>query len=261
LSENIRQHLFQRVGLFRSEPMLLIGDLVRETRNYEAALRAVATGHRTPSEVAKVSGIVPSNLSPYLRRLIELGLIERRVPATIPAAQRRRTTRSRYHLRDPYLRFYYRFIEPQLEMVEQGLTDLLWERISEQFRAFVGVTAFEELCREWTLVQARNGQLPFRPEIVGSHWDRDAQIDVVALNWREKAILLGECKWGVGPVRRSVLRELVEKTARVVPEEGWQVHYALFARAGFTDAARTLAAGLNLLLVDLTRLDAELDRQ
>ena len=143
-------------------------------------------------------------------------------------------------------------------MVEQELTDLLWERIGEQFRAFVGVTAFEELCREWTLVQARRGQLPFRPEIVGSHWDQEAQVDVVALNWREKAILLGECKWGVGRVGRGVLRELVDKAPRVVPEDGWQVHYALFARDGFTDAARTLASGLEMLLVDLNTLDADL---
>ena len=56
-------------------------------------------------------------------------------------------TRSRYYLHDPYLRFYFRFIEPNLETIELELTDLLWERIGEQFRAFVGLTAFEGLCR------------------------------------------------------------------------------------------------------------------
>ena len=37
--------------------------------------------------------------------------------------QRERNGSSRYHLDDPYLRFYFRFIEPSLEMVELGLTD------------------------------------------------------------------------------------------------------------------------------------------
>lgn len=261
LSKNIRQNLFQRVGMFPSEPLLLISDLVRETRNYEAALQAVAMGQRTPSEIAKIKGIVPSNLSPYLRRLIELGLIERRIPATIPADQRQQTTQSRYFLRDPYLRFYYRFIAPNLEMIELGLTDLLWERISEQFRAFVGLTAFEELCREWTLVQARKGRLPFNPEIVGSHWDKDSQVDVVAINWREKAILLGESKWSVEPVGRSVLKELVDKTPLVAPKDDWQVHYVLFARNGFTEAARAFAGGIDMLLVDLTILETDLSQQ
>jgi len=258
LSANIREHLFQRMGMFRSEPAVLISDLVREPRNYEATLRAVATGRHTPAEIGRAIGVASSNLAPYLRRLRELRLIERRIPATIPPDQRRSTTRSRYHLCDSYLRFYFRFIEPNLEMVEMELVDLLWERIGEQFRAFVGLTAFEELCREWTLSQARMGRLPFAPELVGSHWAPDAQVDVVAINWREQAILLGECKWGAGPVRRSVIRELSEKTPRVVPGEDWQVHYALFARAGFTDAARAEAGLLGALLVDLETLDADL---
>jgi hypothetical protein len=58
-------------------------------------------------------------------------MVERRVPATIPQDKRRSTTRSRYHLADPYLRFYFRFIEPYLEMIELGRADLLWERIAE----------------------------------------------------------------------------------------------------------------------------------
>ncbi len=258
LSDNIRQHLFQRLGMFRSEPLVLINDLVRETRNYEAALRAVASGRRTPSEIARTMDVAPSNLAPYLRRLCALGLVERRIPATIPPAQRRTTTRSRYHLRDSFLRFYFRFIEPNLEMVELELTALLWERIGEQFRAFIGMTAFEELCRQWMLAQARAQALPFMPELVGSHWATDAQVDVVAINWREQAILLGECKWGVKALGRSVVRELAAKASRVAPGDDWQVHYAFFARAGFTDAARAEAELLGAALVDLERLDVDL---
>ena len=104
------------------------------------------------------------------------------------------------------------------------------------------------------------GRLPFLPEVVGSHWAADAQVDVVAINWREKAILLGECKWGVDPVGRSTVRELVDKAPRVVPEESWQVHYVLFARAGFTDAARAKAGAVDARLVDLETLDSDLKR-
>ena len=257
LSDNIRQHLFQRTDMFRSEPTLLISDLVRETRNYEAALRAIAAGDHTPADVARTTGISSPNLAPYLKRLLELGLVERRVPATIHPDKRRSTTRSRYHLADPYLRFNFRFIEPHLEMIELGRADLLWERIAEQFRAFVGVTAFEELCREWVRVMAP-AVLPFLPETVGSHWAPDSQVDVVAINWREQAILLGECKWGPRPLSRTVVRELLEKTALVVPDDGWQVHYILFARAGFTEAAAALAVSSGVLLVDLPRLVRDL---
>jgi hypothetical protein len=42
--------------------------------------------------------------------------------------------------------------------------------------------------------------------------------------------------------------------------EGWRVHYAFFARAGFTDAARTEAEAANAQLVDLETLDVDLRR-
>jgi AAA+ ATPase superfamily predicted ATPase len=159
---------------------------------------------------------------------------------------------------DPYLRFYFRFIAPNAELVEQELTKVLWERIADQFRAFVGMTAFEDLCREWVLAKARAELLPLVPEVVGSHWSTDAQVDVVAINWHDKAILLGGCKWGVKAVGRSVIRELVDKTHNVVPDEDWQVYYVFFGRAGFTDAAREEAQSVNGLLVDLEALDKDL---
>jgi hypothetical protein len=67
-------------------------------------------------------------------------------------------------------------------------------------------------------------------------------------------------------VGRNVVRELVEdKTPRVLkalPDEGerWAVHYAVFARAGFTDAARQEADDWSALLVDLSGLNRDLAR-
>jgi AAA+ ATPase superfamily predicted ATPase len=258
LGTNIRQQFFQPMGLFRSEPTVLIGDLVREPKHYEGILRAIANGNTTPSEIAKATGLFSNNLPPYLKRLLALGLVARRIPATVPPDKRRHSKRGRYYLRDPYLRFYFRFIEPNLEMIEFGQADLLWQRIGEQFRAFIGLTAWEELCREWLLLQANAGLLPFPVELVGSHWAKDAQIDVVAINWRDKAILLGECKWQSRPVGRSIIRELIDKAPRVVPANDWQLHFAFFARAGFTDAARLEANQVKALLVDLNRVEVDL---
>jgi hypothetical protein len=61
-----------------------------------------------------------------------------------------------------------------------------------------------------------------------------------------------------------VLRELVEaKTPRVLKDlpdggQGWQVHHALFSRAGFTVAAQAAAQAGAVTLVDLPALAAGL---
>jgi len=259
LTENIRELFMQRTSVFRSEPFFLIGDVIRrETQTYEAVLKSMAAGNRTPQEIGNALGVSSSYLSPYLKQLEELHLVKRRIPATTPPERREKTKTSQYHLSDPYLRFYFRFIAPNAELVEQELSQVLWDRIADQFRAFVGMTAFEDLCREWVLAKARAGKLPMVPELVGSHWSANVQVDVVAVNWHDKAILLGECKWGVEAVRRSVIRELVEKAPKVVAGEGWQVHFAYFARAGFTDAAREEAHTMGAILVELETLDKDL---
>lgn len=96
---------------------------------------------------------------------------------------------------------------------------------------------------------------------VGSHWSRQVQVDVVALNWSSRDILLGECKWGVDKVSRQVVRELLEKKGAQVQRElpqagaGWTIHYALFSRTGFTEAATAEMQARQGLLVDLSLLD------
>jgi hypothetical protein len=188
-------------------------------------------------------------------------LVDRRLPVTQPKAERSRSRSGRYHLSDPYFRFYFQFLEPFLSSSPFD-TDQVIEAIRRNLRAFVGATAFEDLARHWVWGQGKAGLLPFTPDAVGSHWSSRVQVDVVAINWKTHHILLGECKWGADPVDRQVIRELILQktplTLNSLPEngKGWQVSYAVLARAGFTEAARREASGV--FLVDLAELDRKM---
>jgi AAA+ ATPase superfamily predicted ATPase len=258
LADNVRRHLFRPTGMFRTDPQYLLHDEVQQPHNYLAVLLAIAAGNHTQSDIIKATGL--ENITAYLHRLQELHFVRREIPATVPEAKRATSRKGRYDLADPYLRFYYRFIHPNQHLLEQGLYDRLWTLVSEQLPSYVGLYAFEELCREWVLVKARANELPFMPERVGSHWSPEAQIDVVAINWRLKNILLGEAKWTQDRVRRSTVRELVDKTEAVVPDggEGWTVHYVFFARSGFTEAAEAEARQYGASLVNLEALGRDL---
>lgn len=259
LAKNIQELFFQRTGWFRNEPTVLISDLTRrETDGYEGVLRAIAAGNHTRDRIARASEIPNSALSHYLPRLIEMRLIERRLPATVPPSRQRQSRESRYVLKDSYLRFYYRFVDANLHLIEQGLADVLWERIEEQFRSFVAET-FEELCRAWVLAMARKSLLPVNVETIGAHWSRDCQVDVAAVDFRGKRALLGECKWGAGKVGLNVLTELKAKAARVFPKgKQMRVFYVLFARDGFTSELKTEAAKQGILLRTLAEMEPEL---
>ncbi|KAA3660553.1 MAG: ATP-binding protein [Chloroflexi bacterium] len=254
LADNVRRHLLRPTGMFRIEPQFLLQDEVQQPHNYLAILLAISSGHHTQSDIRRTTGI--EHVTSYLNRLQELHFVRRDIPATVPSAKRAASRKGRYDLSDPYMRFYYRFIHPHQHLLAQGLHDWLWQLISEQLRAFIGTYAFEELCREWVLTKARMNELCFMPEYVGSHWSREAQIDVVAINWRLKEILLGGAKWTGDPIRRNIVRGLVEKTGLIVPDDGngWKVHYVFFSRSGFTEAAVSESKKYQAMLVNLESL-------
>jgi AAA+ ATPase superfamily predicted ATPase len=265
LGGNIKEHLFREYGVFRTDPNVLIADQVRDPTTYNAILTAIAAGSRRPTEIATAAKLSHSaSAGPYLTRLVEMDYVHCKLPVTVPLDQQHSSRLGRYVLADNFLRFYFRFVHPNIHFLDRGLKDQVENRISEQLRAFIGMTAFEELCQEWIWSQARANKLPFDVDQVGAQWSRIVQVDVAAISWRDKALLLGEAKWGTDTVGRNVIRELIEKkTPKVLTSlpdsgKGWRIYYAFFARNGFTDAARELAQEHDAWLVDLATLDRDL---
>ena len=261
LSDNIRDVILSPGSMFMAEPSLLLYDELRELSSYLSTLRAISNGHHTLSAISEAALISRTNLTFFLSRLQDLHLVERRLPVTLTTSQQRRSKQGRYHVSDPYFRFYFRFLVPHQKSL-LGPQETL-QHIERELHAFVGL-AFEQLARQWLVRQAQVGALPFTPEAVGAHWSRRVQIDVVAINWQSRDILLGECKWGTDLVSRQIVRELIEQKGphlrRDLPDEGagWTFHYALFAWAGFTETAMAEMAAQAGLLVDLPTLDAGL---
>jgi AAA+ ATPase superfamily predicted ATPase len=265
LVKNIRQVILRPGSRFVGEPTLLLYDEIAEASTHLAIVKAIGAGAHKLGEISGAAVVARNHLPTYLKRLRELRLVARRLAVTIPPAKRRLAKTSRYHLADPFFRFYFRYVHKYRDELALRQEQLI-PAIQDNLRSFVGETAFEELCRQWVVEQAGAGEFPFVVQEVGSHWSRGVQVDVVAVNWPERKILLGDCKWGERVVGRNVVRDLIEsKTPKVLVQlpnkgAGWQVHGAFFARTRFTDAARAEAESVGAMLVDLERLDADLGR-
>ncbi len=238
VSQNIKSQLLTPNNMMQEEPRLLLHDFVREPQNYVAILRAIAHNARTQKEIAAFTGLSQGHISKYLSVLQDADFVDRRIPVT----KGPNTRMGRYHIADPYLRFYYRFLAERGAQLALGVTEQALAEIKRHLIDFIGMHTWEELSREWLLRAGARGALPFAPDRVGSVWTRKAQVDVVGINRMEKTIYLGECKWGTDDSGRKVLTTLVEKTGEIVPGDGqWQVFYLGFDRAGWTEAARAFA--------------------
>lgn len=89
-----------------------------------------------------------THVSKYLDQLQEMRLVERRLPATVHPSQELRSRQGRYHLRDPFLRFYFRFLAARAaDLVYQP--ERIVPVLQQELKGFVGQTAWEELARAW----------------------------------------------------------------------------------------------------------------
>lgn len=248
LIANVADHILDPGGYLYAEPPLLLREELREPRNYFAILQAIAQGRTQLNEISQITGIDRQPASRYLAILQELRLVERRVPITDSMPEKSR--KGIYRLREPFLRFWFRYVAPNVSTLEDGLVEPLARAVAEDLPRFVG-PAFEDLCTSWVAEQGALGQLPFVPRRVGGWWSAAGEIDVVAVG--DAAVLFGECKWTERPVGTNILDDLVRKAVPLAERMKWgAIHYALFAKSGFTAdlVRRAEAEGVSLVAAE-----------
>lgn len=228
IKDEVLRVAFSPAGrLFREAPDMLRAEF-NEPRTYESIIRAIAQGAVTPGQVADHAGLAGANrVAPYLDRLTELGLVQRRVPpaqATVPKPRI-----SQYVLADPYLRFYYAMVDPWRSSIQLGqgavVLDDLW---TERFDHFVS-NAFEDVCRQYVRRLVGAGKIaPIAS--VGFWWFTGGDIDVAGVTGR-KLVLAGSVKWTNEFMKPGDLEDLRRAAATVSP--GDRPRLMLFARSGF----------------------------
>jgi len=253
ISTNIRQHILDaQTGALFNEPRLLLMEELREPRNYFSILRAIAQGRTRLNEITLASGVSEvTSVARYLDILQQMHLITRRVPAT--ESQPEKSKKGIYQIDDHFLRFWFRYVHPNQSGLDLGLSNaILKQRIQPDMDHFVS-TAFEEAAQAFVARLVQGGGLNFLPERIGSWWDRESEIDVLAISQSEKVALVGECKWSVNPIGTNIFVDLKQKTQVLISDHGIQrIEYAIFARSGFTPALEEQAKveGIGLYTVN-----------
>lgn len=260
-SRSLREHCFAPGSIMLGDPAVMLHEQLKEPQNFESVLSAIAAGFHTWGDIARMAGVNETSLGYYLQLLEELEFIERREPVLSPTGGRK----GHYYFRDQFLHFYYRFIVPYLSQIDRGYMDVVATKINQQMRSFIGSYVFEGLCQEWVYAASALDELDFQVEVVGSYWRQyrgeGIQLDVVAANPRTKQLLIGESKWGKAVTSRKIITDLIQRSQRM-PQvaAGWEVHYYLFSRQGYSDAAQEAAKEFNVKLVTLKDIETTLQR-
>ncbi len=240
--QNLAQQFFEIDAFFQREPEFLLREELAEIRQASSILEAVALGRRAQGDIARVVGLSTSALAPHLKNLVGLGYLERVAPLSPRPSPR---TAVVYRVADPLLRFWFRFVEPNVSQARRLTADRAVEQlVLPQWEAFCG-DGFERLCRE-ALPRVYDAEGVSARFDVGEYWDRETQIDVVGLR-ADRWVDLGECKWAERASLADAAAELRVRAARY-PSEGRTVHSRLFVRK----ARRTSREGFTVhTLADL----------
>ena len=237
---NLRRTAFDPSNILYNDGLTLLRDEMRNPRHYAAVLRAIAGGHHTLSTIAREAGVERSSLPASLSTLQGLGYVERRVPIGIARSARRQ--RGTWHIVDPYVRFWGRYILPYTGAIEKGQgAGLVEQVVRPTWEQFVAIT-WEELVRASVYGLAARRTPGFWPEAVGSWWDATHQLDLVAVSYQQRTAWLGEVRWRGNPMGMADLEALRQRVrAWRGSETGWHLYYALFSRGGFTGSLQRQA--------------------
>jgi AAA+ ATPase superfamily predicted ATPase len=136
--------------------------------------------------------------------------------------------------------------------LELGSIDYVADRIAQDFDQLLGAV-YEKICRELCRKFMTDGAMQF--SALGKWWNRNEEIDLVALDEEASTAWFGECKWSVNKVGIDIFRSLKEKAAQVEwRNEKRHDQFILFSRSGFTTEVLKLASAGGVILVHGDRL-------
>ncbi len=234
----IEKNILNRTGYLYEEPHFLLQQEVAEVGSYFSILRAIAFGRTKLAEIACFMETKATDLTRNLKTLIELDLVQREVPVTEENPEK--SKKGLYRIKDYYIRFWFAMIYPNQGDIEQGNVTYVMDKIRKRFVTGHAAYIYEDVCRAEL---SEKTELPCHFSKIGRYWDKNTEIDVVALAEEERTILFGECKYLSEAVDVDVLYQLQEKAKRVAwHRDDRRELYCLFSIGGFSARLQELAA-------------------
>ena len=249
VADNIKKNFLTKSGRLFDEPNNLLQQELRDPTNYNSIINAIASGASKHSKIAQSAHLQTGPLTTYLNNLIDLGIVEKKLPVT--EQKKSRSKNIVYRICDGMFRFWYTFVGKQTDLIERGLTDLAWVKVQKSLSDFMG-PEFEKYSQDFMWSQDMNEKIVPNPFIhLGNWWGTDkrthqqVELDIVGFSDDERDGYFGECKWKNEPIPRSVLEKLIANSEIFkYPIK----HYYLFSKSGFTDSCRELAEKINCQL-------------
>lgn len=200
---------------------------------YISILVAISSYKTKIKEIADLLKIDDKSLSTYLGRMLETTSIDKRT------AFNGNKKSVYYEISDPFIRFYYKIIYPNLFDIDRGLGEKVYQMSSSSIEDSID-HGFEDVVISYLDERNRKGSLPstfhqFRNyKVDNSQLGRSVEIDVISDSLDNKVLLAGEAKFKNRNVSLSQLNHLKESVS-IFADKYPNIYYFMFSKTSFSD--------------------------
>lgn len=219
-------------GALYEEPIKLFQDDVKDIVKTSTIMSYIGTGANRLSEIAARCNEPATNLSRPLKKLVDLGFLEKDVPFGI---DEKNAKKSLYKIADPFMAFYYKFVVPNRSFIELGRRLPIEQALAAHFPEYVSMH-WEKLCRDAVTGNMVNGIVYGKvkrwwgPVLNEKKEPEQIEIDVMAESLDKKYLLVGECKWTNQENGKQLTAELLRKANLLPFAKNYKILPVLFLK-------------------------------
>ena len=226
---NLTRLCFTRNGFLVNEFTRLFASHFGTNTHYKNIIEYLARNPWASRDVLeKACGMESGGrITEVLENLEDAGFIERYFPVDKTSAVRG----ARYRIFDPYLQFFFRFIQPNLRLIQRGDDEQNRQNFlpENKFNPWKGL-AFEALCLNHHQLLAKHLGFSAVQYQVGSWYggkfDSKTQIDMMYIR-ADRVIVICEMKYQSAPIGKKIIEEVEEKVRRYPNKKGFTIERVL----------------------------------
>ncbi|MCR5150906.1 MAG: ATP-binding protein [Clostridiales bacterium] len=234
IAENLEKKVLKTGAFLKEEPQVLLRMELREPAVYNSIFEAISNGASRMNEIAGKIHEDSSKCSKYLDTLRTIKLIEKKYPA----GEKETSRKTIYSIADPFFLFWFYFIFSNRSYYEiigpqKAAKDIVDKNNLSDYMG----TVFEKICTEYMKRKAREGKLPFYPNIIGKWWGNNPEkkqqddVDILLIDKSGEAAIFCECKYRNELFGKSEFEDLVSSSNLFQKKHKY---YYLFSKSGFT---------------------------
>lgn len=238
--ENIRKLCFLPEAMLVKEFNQIFSDIfLRDSEAYKDIVRVLAEGRRTHGEICEKLGLDSNGrVSDYLEELILAGFVKKDAAWQFKTGKDSKITN--YRLSDNYLRFFVKYIEPNLDRINRGTFEFKSLTSLPEWNTIMGLQFENLVLNERKEIHQR---LPIKdseilcenPYYQTATQRRSAcQIDYL-IQTHFQTFFLCEIKFSKNPIGMSVIKEVQEKIGILSLPRGSSCRPVLIHANGITE--------------------------